>query len=285
MITVVTGARGLLGNQLLRASAAVGAAVGWSSGEHAGYRRVDLREPDEVRRALDEDRPDVIVNCAANPNVAGCEADPDGARALNALAVGTLAGEARARGAVLVQISTDYVFDGDRAEGYTEADPTRPLSVYGRTKLEGEGYCLEGEDGLVVRLPLLFGPSPVLPRTTFPAQVLAALRAGRELAADAVAIRQPTLTTDVAEIVGQLVAGRAAGIVHVAAQQGITKYDWARQLAELAGLDPALVRPLRPAPDRLRPVRSYLLDERLAKLRIAPPRPVRDSAPGFLATL
>lgn len=283
MSAVVTGARGLLGSQLMRAFG--DGTVGWSGGEHPGYRQVDVTDPEQVARALDADGPEVLVNCAANPNVGACEADPEGARALNALAVGSLARAARERDVVLVQISTDYVFSGDRPDGYREADEPQPLSAYGRTKAEGEGYALAEPTALVVRLPLLFGPSPVLPRTVFPAQVVAALRAGEALEADAVAVRQPTLTGDVAEIVRQLVTGGAAGIVHVAAQQGITKYDWAVQIAASAGLDPAGIRPAHPAPDGLRPTRSYLLAERLAQLRIAAPRPVQESTPGFVATL
>lgn len=81
MKVVVTGARGLLGGEVAARFGEAGHAVtGWSSGRHDGYRRVDVLRREESVRALDDDRPDVLVHCAANPSVAACEADPAAAR-------------------------------------------------------------------------------------------------------------------------------------------------------------------------------------------------------------
>jgi dTDP-4-dehydrorhamnose reductase len=193
-----------------------------------------------------------------------------------------LAGLAAERSIRFVQVSTDYVFSGDNPNGYEEADAPDPLQVYGQTKAEAERYCRDVPGTLVVRLPLLFGIGHGAPRATFPEQVARSLRAGEEITADAVEVRQPTYTADAAVVLRQLTEAGMAGVVHVAGQQPITKYDWAVAIAGMAGLDASLIRPGRPAPDSKRPVRSWLRVHRLAELGIAPPRPVSDTTPEFL---
>jgi len=98
----------------------------------------DLERPDDVVAIVKRERPDVIVNAAAYTAVDKAESEPDRARLVNATAVGALARVAAERGATLVHYSTDYVFDGTKAGRYVETDDPCPLSVYGRTKLEGE---------------------------------------------------------------------------------------------------------------------------------------------------
>jgi dTDP-4-dehydrorhamnose reductase len=277
---VVTGSRGLLGSEVMRYFTSHGTADGWSSGAHKGYWQVDVTDQQAIDHALDLDQPDVIIHCAANPNIAACQADPAAARELNALAVRKIAASAAARKVRIVYVSTDYVFSGAK-DGYTEDDQPDPLQVYGRTKAEGERYCLATADGLVVRLPLLYGTGHVVPKATFPEQVLRNLRTGKEVPADEVEIRQPTLTVDVAEILHQLAEQHVTGIVHVAAQQGITKYQWAVGIAEEVGLDPSLIRPTRPSANSNRPARSFLLDRRLRELGISPPRAVQSATRVF----
>lgn len=283
MKIAVTGARGLLGSEIARRFAADGHAVtGWSSGHHDGYRHVDVRRREDIGLALDEDRPDVVVHCAANPSIPSCEADPSAARELNALAVQGLIGGVTARGIRLIHVSTDYVFSGRKDGGYSEGDAPDPLQAYGRAKAEAETYCAGADGVLVVRLPLLYGISHATPKATFPEQVIQDLRAGKELQADAAQVRQPSYTADVATVLTRLTEGQETGIVHVAAQQGITKYDWAMAIAEKAGLDPSLIRPAQPEPDSNRPPRSFLLDHRLQALGIPSPRPASEATTAFL---
>jgi dTDP-4-dehydrorhamnose reductase/S-adenosylmethionine synthetase len=259
--------------------------VGWSHGDHDGYASVDVTSQESIERALyaAETLPDTIIHCAANPNIAACEADPAKARELNAEAVRKVAVAAKARGIYLVYISTDYVFAGDKEGGYIEQDPPSPLQVYGATKAVGERYCLEVADGLVVRVPLLYGVGYALRKTTFPEQVVTSLRAGEEVKADAVEVRQPLFTVDAADALYQLVEARVRGIVHVAAQQGITKYDWATEIAKLLGLDAGLIQQTTPAPGAKRPVRSWLHDRRLREFGFPPLRPALDATQAFLA--
>src|SRR5579862_898254 len=103
-----------------------------------GREELNLAEPLQVRRAIAELRPQVIVNAAAYTAVDQAENDAAAARAINAEAPRVLADEARRVGALLVHYSTDYVFDGEKRSPYVESDSTHPLNVYGETKLEGE---------------------------------------------------------------------------------------------------------------------------------------------------
>lgn len=102
-----------------------------------GRAQLDLADAANVGR-LESQRPDVIVNAAAYTDVEGAESNEAAARAVNATSVAALAGVAKRTGATLVHYSTDYVYDGTKPDPYVETDATHPLSVYGRTKLEGE---------------------------------------------------------------------------------------------------------------------------------------------------
>jgi len=101
-------------------------------------QQLDLANPDEIRRVIRAASPDLIVNAAAYTAVDRAESEPAVARAINAVAPGLMAEEAKRTGALLVHYSTDYVFDGTKRTPYEEHDPTNPLNVYGKTKLEGE---------------------------------------------------------------------------------------------------------------------------------------------------
>lgn len=105
-----------------------------------GRDKVDLSQPDQIVHALKDVRPDVVINAGAYTAVEKAEDEPELAMQVNAHAVGVMAEQAKKQDAVLVHYSTDYVFDGSSSRPYMETDPVNPLSVYGRTKLEGERY-------------------------------------------------------------------------------------------------------------------------------------------------
>src|SRR5512146_587709 len=129
---LVTGRNGQVGFELLRSLAGLGEVVA------VGRERMDLADPDAIRRTVRETKPDLIVNAAAYTAVDQAESEPELALAINGVAPGILAEESKRLGAVLIHYSTDYVFDGSKGAPYTEDDEPRPLSVYGRTKLAGE---------------------------------------------------------------------------------------------------------------------------------------------------
>ena len=136
MKILLFGKNGQVGWELQRSLAPLGELIALD--RHSTDLCGDLANPDSIREAVRQVRPDVIVNAAAYTAVDKAESDAATARAVNAVAPGALADAARAAGAWLVHYSTDYVFDGSGSQPWEEGDPTGPLCVYGRTKLEGE---------------------------------------------------------------------------------------------------------------------------------------------------
>ncbi|WP_179179660.1 dTDP-4-dehydrorhamnose reductase [Pseudomonas sivasensis] len=117
-----------------------------------GSNQLDLAKPDQIREQIRAHRPDLIINAAAHTAVDHAESEPDAAFAINAIAPGILAQEAKALGIPLIHYSTDYVFDGSKPAPYTEADAPNPLSVYGQSKLAGEqAIATAGGQYLILR--------------------------------------------------------------------------------------------------------------------------------------
>lgn len=248
MRVLVTGAGGQVGRELVDAFADHDVVA-------ADRAALDVTDRGAVVGAITALRPDVVVNAAAWTAVDLCESDPDRAWQSNALAVRFLAEGCRAAGARLCHISTDYVFDGDSPDPYTEWDPTGPRSVYGRSKLAGEHEA--GTDALVVRTSWVCGRHG-------PNMVKTILR----LAAEHDTLRfvddqrgHPTFADDLAGMIRRLVVDRRTGVVHVTNQGAVSWYELAREVLAAAGLDPGRVEPIttaempRPAP---RPANSVL---------------------------
>ncbi len=129
---LVIGKNGQVGFELQRRLARLGQVIAVDVGE------IDLANADSIRRVVRESAPDLIANAAAYTAVDQAESEPELALAINGVAPGILAEEAKRAGATLIHYSTDYVFDGAKAAPYTEEDEPRPLSAYGRTKLAGD---------------------------------------------------------------------------------------------------------------------------------------------------
>ena len=149
---LVTGKNGQVGFELQRRLARLGQVIA------AGRDEMDLADPDSIRRTVRETAPDLIVNAAAYTAVDQAESEPELARAINGVAPGILAEEAKRLGAALIHYSTDYVFDGTKAAPYTEDDEPRPINAYGRTKLAGErAIQAVGVPHLILRASWIYG--------------------------------------------------------------------------------------------------------------------------------
>ena len=151
-VIAVTGAGGQLGRELMRTRWDDGVQVcGYSSAE------LDICNPDAVAAVLETLQPSIVVNAAAYTAVDQAEDEPELAEAVNATAVKTLAQASNRVGAMLVQVSTDYVFDGSKSGWYNESDPIAPLGVYGRTKAAGEQAADEAAKLVVLRTSWVYG--------------------------------------------------------------------------------------------------------------------------------
>jgi dTDP-4-dehydrorhamnose reductase len=147
---LVTGANGQVGWELVRALRGLGEVVPAARGPEvltAAGRSLacDLTDPDSLRQLVRSVQPTLIVNAAAHTAVDKAETEPELAMAINGIAAGVLAEEAKRIGAAIIHYSTDYVFDGSGTAARTESDPTGPLGIYGRSKLAGE-LAIEATD-------------------------------------------------------------------------------------------------------------------------------------------
>jgi dTDP-4-dehydrorhamnose reductase len=231
----VTGGAGQLGSAIVAA--------------FSGHRVVapssaalDITDGLAVRRALEEARPDLIVNCAAYNNVDGAEDRPDDALALNAFAVHTLAQAAEETGAALVHYGTDFVFDGTASTPYDEDVTPAPRSKYAASKLLGERFALEAPRGYVLRVESLFGvPRTFAGRRGSMDGIVRGLEEGREIPVFTDRTVSPGYVVDIAAATRHLVeAGAPAGIYHCV-NQGATRWvEIAGELARLLGVAPKL---------------------------------------------
>lgn len=152
MKILLTGRNGQLGWELQRMLSKSGEVVALDMED------MDLADPESIRRTVQSVRPDIIINPAAHTAVDKAESEPDLAMAVNGIAPGVLAEEARKLDAMLVHYSTDYVFDGSKDSPYTEDDNPNPQSVYGRTKLAGEDAVrASGCKHLILRTSWVYG--------------------------------------------------------------------------------------------------------------------------------
>ncbi|ABE29196.1 dTDP-4-dehydrorhamnose reductase [Paraburkholderia xenovorans] len=233
-ILLVTGSRGQVGFELRRSLASLGNVV-------ALDRSVcDLRSPDSIRSVVREVQPDVIVNPAAYTAVDAAENDAELAYAINGVAAGVLAEEAKSLGGLLVHYSTDYVFDGRKDGPYVETDVVNPQSVYGKSKLAGEQAIAErGATAIVLRTCWVAGAHGSNFAKTM-------LRLGRERDSLRVIADQygaPTTAALIADVTAQIVARHwlhgdraafASGVYHLAAAGQTSWHGYATEVLQFA---------------------------------------------------
>lgn len=242
----------------------------------------DAQRADEIVQAGD-----VVINCAAYTAVDDAEREPDRAHAINAAGPGYIAQACARVGAQMVHISTDYVFDGSASRPYEPDDETRPLSVYGQSKLDGE---------LAVLAAL---PQAVVVRTAWVytgANGKDFVAAMRRLAAGDTVVNMvddqtgsPTYTGDLVAALLEVADGRVQapnGIVHAANAGEVTRFGQTRAVFEILGADPERVRPVSSAENprpAARPAYSALSGRQSQEVGLSPLRPWRDALAEALA--
>lgn len=258
---LVTGALGQLGGHLVDEldGHAVHEVLGVDRPGAGGRAGVDLADRRGVIELFESWRPEVVVHAAAFTDVDGCETDPDAAWRNNVEATESVAAGARAVGAHVVHVSTDYVFDGTKVEPYVETDLPNPRSVYGRTKLAAEAAM---------------DPAWTVARTSWLCSARGSnmVRTILRLSEGDAELRfvddqrgHPTFAADLAPMLVRLGEDRIAGIVHTTNLGAVSWAEFAREVLLAAGRDPARVvgiatadlQPPRAAP---RPANSVLAD-------------------------
>src|SRR5438309_10491667 len=263
MKVTIFGASGLLGKALMRE---------WREDRVTGLssKDADVRDPRQVKDAVEGTHPDWIVLAAAYTDVDGCETNRERAFAVNRDGAANVARAAKEHGSRLLFLSTDYVFDGSKITPYEVGDPRAPQSVYGRSKAEAE-MRLENilPDCCIVRTSWLFGVGA----KCFPDTILKLAAQRKELEVVNDQRGCPTYNRDLARAVIQLCRRNATGIVHVTNSGECTWFDFATQITQSAGLS-TMVRPVSsdrmPRPAR-RPDYSVLSSKSLQRYDIRMP--------------
>ena len=277
MRVMVTGARGMLGSDLCEVLARdhTVAAV--------DVEDLDITQPAPTRAAVAAAAPELVVHCAAWTDVDGCERDPERAFRVNTTGTWNVAAAAAEVDAGLVYVSTDFVFDGDKSEPYTEFDAPNPLGVYGASKLAGEEAVRRlVARHWVVRTAWLFGARG----RNFVATILGVAAEREEVRVVADQFGSPTYTRDLAAALAQYtVAGRAVpGTYHIANSGVCSWADLAEEAIRQRGLSARVVRiPARewPSPTR-RPPHSALRSRWLELQGLAPLRDWKEALADYL---
>jgi dTDP-4-dehydrorhamnose reductase len=199
------------------------------------HAELDIADGAALDRAFEDVQPDVVFNCAAFHNVDICETETDSAWAVNVRAVRDLAG----RGAKLVHLSTNYVFDGRREQPYGEDDLPNPRSIYALTKLAGEHAALAYGDGaLVVRGAGLYGMHGSASKGgNFVQRMVARAKEQSSLKMVADQRLQPTYTADLAQALIDAVKSDAGGLVHLTASGACSWFEFTEAIMEIAGIE------------------------------------------------
>jgi dTDP-4-dehydrorhamnose reductase len=227
---LITGAKGLVGRALVEHCSAGGDEV--FSYDH---QSLDIADAAAVESAIAAHRPNAVINCAAWTDVDGCETNPEKAEQVNALGPENLARASRSVGALLITISTDYVFDGEKDGFYTQHDQPRPISVYGRSKLDGERRAQEtNARTIVVRTGYIFGTGG----KNFLSNIVPWTQQGKKLKAIRDYWGTPTYGSDLAVRLRELAAVDLPGIYHVVSSgEGASFETFSVEALTLAGLN------------------------------------------------
>jgi len=234
MKILVIGSNGQLGCDIHRAFIETGDEV-----FGATHSDVEVRSRDSVVKLLREFTPEVVVNTSAMHNVESCERDPEAAFAVNALGVRNLALACREMGAVLIHVSTDYVFGGDKASPYLETDLPSPLNVYGTSKLAGECLIRSILDKyFVVRTSALYGHSPCRAKggLNFVELMLKLAKEGKDIRVVDSERVSPTFTLELARHIVCLSRSESYGLIHATSEGSCSWYQFAEEVFSLQNI-------------------------------------------------
>lgn len=244
MKILITGAGGMLGQALVHA-------LHNQELIPLSHQVLDVTDGSAVRRAIQKAAPDAVVHAAAWTNVDGCEGDPDRAFGINAVGTRNVALICQATGTACCYISTDYVFDGTKANPYLEWDRPSPVSVYGASKLAGEQEIRSHLDRFwIVRTSWLYGPGG----RHFVGAILDKAKAGEPLKVVDDQIGSPTLASDLARALARLIRTQAYGTYHLTNAGACSWHDFALKILQIAGLGTIPVKAIS-SEDLARPAR------------------------------
>jgi len=237
MKIIVTGATGLLGrkihNVLKRQHDVIGTCF---TRKKSGFYNLDIRQINDLYHLFERENPDVVVHTAALVDADLCERDRKMARDINFEGTKNIALSCKFKNTKLIFISSDYCFDGNAGKIYREEFHLNPVNYYGETKANAEALIKEMlEDYVIVRPGILYGYNDEDDKMSFPKQTVEKLEKDEDIFLDNKVVKYPTLIDDVALAIKKIIEIETKGIYHVAGNEGVTRYNWGRIIADVFG--------------------------------------------------
>jgi len=242
---LVTGASGLLGNKIVEHAKNDYKLVPIYKTKplHSNSLKLDITDVAEVSNLFSRFKPTVVIHTASETNVDKCETEKVHAWKVNVEGARNIADACQKVNAKLVAISTDYVFDGEKGL-YTEEDTPNPINYYGVTKLEGEkqviNYC---KNYAILRTSVLYGWHPW--KQNFATWVINKLRQQQEINIVEDHYNTPTLADNLAEMALEVAEKDLQGLYHASGNERISRYEFAKKIAETFGLNSDLIKPVK----------------------------------------
>jgi len=247
MRLLITGGSGLLGSKITTLAIEKGYDAYSGYNKHEAIQgtpiKLDICNKQEVTKALEKIKPQAVVHAAALTNVDKCEEDPELARNVNIEGTRNIVESSEHHDAFLVYVSTDYVFSGEIGM-YKETDKPNPINHYGLTKLKAEkNVTAFAVNWCIVRPSVIYGATPAAGKVNFALWVLNKLRKREPMKIITDQWVSPTLNTNLAEMILEIIERKLTGIYHLAGATPINRCDFAKQLAEKFQLDETLISP------------------------------------------
>ncbi|OGC79764.1 MAG: dTDP-4-dehydrorhamnose reductase [candidate division Zixibacteria bacterium RBG_16_43_9] len=249
MRVLITGSNGLLGQKLAKTFSLNHQTTGidlqtepFIKTPNFSYQNINITEKDKLEELFASFKPDAVINAGAYTDVDGCESNKEKAWEVNVGGVKNISRLCRGNKARLVQLSTDYIFDG-KAGPYSEEDTPNPKGYYGVTKLESEKVILDSKiDFLIVRTNVLYGKS--LGEThDFVLWLIRKLKNRQEVKIVTDQYSNPTLADNLAEAIKEATEKNISGVLNIAGgKKVISRYDFALKIAEKFNLDQSLIK-------------------------------------------
>ncbi|KZX11459.1 dTDP-4-dehydrorhamnose reductase [Methanobrevibacter curvatus] len=280
MKILVTGAKGMLGTDLIEILSKNHEIIATDINEDENTISLDISRLNEVKEKVDLIKPDIIINVAAFTDVDGCETNEELAYTINAIGPKNLSIASRMVDAKILHISTDYVFSGDK-KSYDEADSTGPLSAYGRTKLAGEEFIKDyTEKYFIFRTAWLYGYHG----KNFVKTMLNLSKNNEEISVVDDQHGSPTFTRDLSYAIAKIIETDKYGIYHITNSDNCSWYEFSKEIFKIAGNDVKVKAVTseefdRPAP---RPKYSILNNKKWKKEGFTPLRSYKEALKEYL---
>ena len=284
MRLLITGGSGLLGLKIAGIALQKGYEI------HSGYNKheaingtpikLDICNKNTVSKTFERIKPEAVVHAAALTNVDKCEEDMELARKVNIEGTKNILESSEHHNTFLVYVSTDYVFSGEEGM-YKETDKPKPINYYGLTKLQGEKKVTASSiDSCIARTSVIYGSTPAAGKVNFALWVLNKLKNREPMKIITDQWVSPTLNTNLAEMILEIIERKLTSIYHLAGATSINRYEFAMLIAETFQLDKTLISPAKSSEMKWlakRPKNTSLNVEKASKILKNKPLKIQDA--------